>query len=560
MKILVSLYRRQIRHGVPGHIYHRTVFTCVRLLSREQNLKRLSNFFKNEKEIVSKIRTEFAEPFISIDGLIENVKDNYPHQPSKSILLRGVRDGQLHHPAIPINYIKENVEEIQSNWQNRMPYNERLDILKDVIAPYDRLQIIRQAKNKYVSEKDALTKSTQDFWIHHRENNESSVPPEIEKDRQKSLNLGCIISLLSWIELKLEKLFYENALMIPNITHPMVPVGDESAGEVIKTVNEKKKNKYLTYGHMDAGERTSIIRQKNISNFTGQRTYYLYKEAADLEQALVRYTIDRLKDKGFHMISGSNILHGSAYEGCGITSSKMSELLYHIDSEQEDDFFITGTSEVSIAAFCANHAILHKHLPLKLCCVSTCNRKETRSSIDRRGIYRVHHFTKVEMFAVTANETEKESEELFNEFLQIQEELFTDLELHFRIVNMATEELGLPAHQKVDMEAWMPTKNGYGEISSTSNCTDFQSRRLHILYKNENGNYKFAHTVNGTACAVPRMIIALLENNQSEDKVITLPKVLHPYLQKTTIDRSSRLNMEYIGPNQSKSKWKMPNE
>ncbi|XP_043919460.1 serine--tRNA ligase, mitochondrial [Protopterus annectens] len=161
-----------------------------------------------------------------------------------------------------------------------------------------------------------------------------------------------------------------------------------------------------------------------------------------------------------------------------------------------------------------DHAVELKDMPVRTVCCSTCYRAETDTGRETWGLYRVHHFTKVEMFGLTADETGKESDELLMEFLSIQKEIFSELGLHYVVLDMPTQELGLPAYRKFDIEAWMPGRNKYGEISSTSNCTDYQSRRLNIMYYNASGELKYAHTINGTACAIPRTLIAILESNQ----------------------------------------------
>lgn len=175
-----------------------------------------------------------------------------------------------------------------------------------------------------------------------------------------------------------------------------------------------------------------------------------------------------------------------------------------------------------------NELIAKKELPLKYLCLSHCFRREAGHGQHSRGLYRLHQFTKLEMFVFTENSFE-ESIKIHNELLNIQEEIYTELGLHFKVLDMPTEELGNSAYRKYDIEAYMPSKNGFGEISSTSNCTDYQSLRLNCMYFDKNLEKKLLHTINGTAIAVPRIILAILENFQTKDGKVIIPAALHPY-------------------------------
>lgn len=175
-----------------------------------------------------------------------------------------------------------------------------------------------------------------------------------------------------------------------------------------------------------------------------------------------------------------------------------------------------------------NEVLPKKELPLKYLCLSHCFRREAGHGQHSKGLYRLHQFTKLEMFVFTENYLE-ESTKAHNELLQIQEEIYTELGLHFNVLDMPTEELGNSAYRKFDIEAYMPSKNGFGEISSTSNCTDYQSLRLNCQYYDKNLEKKLLHTINGTAIAVPRIILAILENFQTKDGKVLIPEALHPY-------------------------------
>ena len=200
---------------------------------------------------------------------------------------------------------------------------------------------------------------------------------------------------------------------------------------------------------------------------------------------------------------------------------------------------------MALGGFFSDQLLTFDQLPSKLAAVSRCHRAEVSGVDEEKGIYRVHNFTKVEMFAVTGQESGSESDQILQDFVDIQSDLYTELGLHFRILDMPSQELGAPASRKFDSEAWMPAKKFWGEISSASNCTDFQSRRLNIKYKTDNGSIKHVHTVNGTACAVPRILMALIENNQRDNGKVDLPKALHSYLGAETLTPESQPPMKW---------------
>ncbi|CAG4965245.1 unnamed protein product [Parnassius apollo] len=202
-------------------------------------------------------------------------------------------------------------------------------------------------------------------------------------------------------------------------------------------------------------------------------------------------------------------------------------MVYSLDSAYHGhDMYLSGTAEIALAGLLANSVHYIEKLPLKLAAVSRCYRAETSNVNEERGTYRVHQFTKVEMFAITTTE---QSDDMLEYIRNVQEELFSPLGIHMRVLDMPPHELGAPAYRKYDIEAWMPGRNSYGEISSCSNCTDYQSRRLHIKYKDFNIE-NYVHTLNGTACAIPRMLIALLETHQDPRGKINIPQVLQPFM------------------------------
>ncbi|KOB69756.1 Seryl-tRNA synthetase [Operophtera brumata] len=304
-----------------------------------------------------------------------------------------------------------------------------------------------------------------------------------------------------------EKLLKELS-SLPSRTHPKVKT---NVNPSIKDLIDKKKDfshKPLEFSEIT--QRLNLIRTEKLGNTCGHKSYYFLGELAELEEALIKYTVTKLLSENFELVSVPDILPRNVLESCDP---------HHHGS----DLYLSGTAEMSLAGLLKNSIHKKQDLPLKLAAVSRCYRAETSNVIEERGIYRVHQFTKVEMFVATPQE---QSDDMLEYILKIQEELFRPLGLHMQVLDMPPHELGAPAYRKYDIEAWMPGRNAFGEISSCSNCTDYQSRRLNIKY--DGG--KYVHTLNGTACAVPRMLIALLETHQNPKGKIMIPYVLQPFM------------------------------
>ncbi|KAJ8961476.1 hypothetical protein NQ318_014724 [Aromia moschata] len=259
---------------------------------------------------------------------------------------------------------------------------------------------------------------------------------------------------------------------------------------------------------------------------------------AELEQALINYCVEKLILNGFQFVSVPDILPRLVIESCGMHTRGDRNQVFTLDSKlHQPDLCLSGTSEMALAGFLTSKVFSEDELPVKLAAVSRCYRAETSSVAEERGIYRVHEFTKVEMFVVSKPE---ESDSVLEDIRILQEENFNSLGLHFQVLDMPPHELGAPAYRKYDLEAWMPGRDLYGEISSCSNCTDYQSRRLNVKYKDKYGDLRFVHTLNGTACAIPRLLIALTETGQDKRGVITIPEPLHRFMAgKTFIGRQN---------------------
>ncbi|KAM4752042.1 serine--tRNA ligase, mitochondrial isoform 4-T4 [Cyanocitta cristata] len=435
--------------------------------------------------------------------------------------------------------------------------------LREIVRTWSRLGQVRDGIARLEAEKGRVAQGVREILASHDKAAAKTQLPELAALREQGRSLREQLRVLEAEESDLEQRFYLGALQLPNRTHPAVPVGDQSQARLLEVAGEKPVFHFKPKGHLELGEGLDIIRQKcptgvpqvsrpcrRLSHVSGHRSYYLCGAGALLQHALVTFTLRKLLSKGFLPMTVPDLLRGAVFEGCGVQPSASPSPVYTIDPARFEDLCLAGTSEVGIAGYFMDHAVQLQDLPVRVVCSSTCYRAETDTGREPWGLYRVHQFTKVEMFGVTAAERGTESEELLDEFLGLQKEIFSELGLHYRVLDMPTEELGLPAYRKFDIEAWMPGRGKFGEISSASNCTDYQSRRLNIMYSGEGGRLRHAHTVNGTACAVSRMLIALLECNQLQDGRVRVPPVLQPLVGQEVLARPPAPLLRYIGPNQ----------
>lgn len=319
---------------------------------------------------------------------------------------------------------------------------------------------------------------------------------------------------------------YTELSCLSNKTHPMVREYKEP--KLLQEINQIKDfGDHIPLEFGEITRRLNLIRIDKLGHTCGHKSYYFLAELAELEEALIKYTVNNLVRDNFQLVSVPDILPSKILENCGMTVNTDRTQIYSLDSVYHGpDLCLSGTAEMSLAGLLMNTLHMEKDLPVKLAAVSRCYRAETSNVIEERGIYRVHQFTKVEMFIITSIE---QSDNMLEYLRKTQEKLFAPLGINMRVLDMPPHELGAPAYRKYDIEAWMPGRNNYGEISSCSNCTDYQSRRLNIKYR-KGGATHYIHTLNGTACAIPRMLISLLETHQDPKGKVYIPEVLQPYM------------------------------
>jgi len=327
-----------------------------------------------------------------------------------------------------------------------------------------------------------------------------------------------------------EKEFNDLVLQIPNLPLDDVPVGkDEKDNIVLRKVGKVPKFNFSPKDYLEIAEKLDIIDVKRAAKIAGSRFGLLKKEAALIEFALINLALENLNREKFIPVIPPVMLKEEMARGTGYFEAADKEEAYFIP---EDNLYLAGTSEQPLIAMHADEILEERDLPRRYVGFSTCFRREAGSyGKDTKGILRVHQFDKVEMVSFCRPEDSKKEHQFL---LEMEEKLMKSLKIPYQVVQICMGDLGVPAAAKYDIEAWLPSENRYRETHSTSNCTDFQARRLNIRYREKNGNLKFVHTLNGTVFS-QRPILAIIENYQQKDGSVKIPKVLRKYLPFKTI-------------------------
>ena len=395
--------------------------------------------------------------------------------------------------------LKTNIEAIEENIRKR-----------DLNIDLEKLKLLDESRRVAKFESEKLRAEQKKLGKEIASSSEIEKPSLLEKAEKISNE----VKTLSEETQQKDDEFFETWIKIPNIVDSSSPVGKtEEDNKEIKKVGEPK-NILNPMTHLEIGENLGLIDVERASKISGSRFSYLFGDLVKIQFNLVSYTLNKLSDKGFNPTIPPVLVRENALFGTGFFPDD-SEHVYEV---QNDDLFLVGTSEVSLAALHTDEIIDIENLPLRYAGYSTCFRREAGTyGKDTSGIFRVHQFDKVEMFSFCDPEKSYEEHE---QILAIEEEILKDLEIPYRVVDVCTGDLGASAAKKYDIEAWIPSQKKYREVTSCSNTTDFQARRLNMRTKNEDGN-TILHTLNGTALAVGRILIALLENNQQSDGSVT---------------------------------------
>lgn len=322
---------------------------------------------------------------------------------------------------------------------------------------------------------------------------------------------------------------------VPNLTHAEVRVSDnEDDNPVLETCGEATKFDFAAKDHVELAAELDLIEFDRATKVSGAKFYYLKNELALMEYALIQYALEILIKKGFTPIITPDLAKREILEGMGYNPRGESTQVYNVENS---DLCLIGTAEIAMGGYHKDEVFEENELPKKYVAVSHCFRTEAGSySKFSKGIFRVHQFTKIEMFQYVKPEN---AEDAHLELLEIEKEIFKGLDIPFQVIDHCTADLGAPSIRTYDLEAWMPGKpasdgsqGAWAEVTSTSNCTDYQSRALNIKYKKSDGEKEFVYMLNGTAIAITRCLIAIIENNQTASGEINIPSALIPYLPK----------------------------
>lgn len=420
---------------------------------------------------------------------------------------------------LDIRLFRENPSIIRKNLKRRK--DEANLKLVDLVIKKDeeyrktlqQVEKLRHRRNEVTSDINQLKKAGKSAAKQIKE--AKSIPDKISQKEDK-LN-------------KIKQELKSYLMGMPNIMHESVPIGkDESDNVPIKKWGKLPKHKHDLISHGELAERLGIADFRKAGKVSGAGFYYLLGDLARLNQALISFSLDFMEKKGFRMVIPPLMLRRDAYEGA-VDLADFENVMYKVADE---DLYLIATAEHAIAAYLKDEVISKDKLPLLYYGLSPCFRKEIGShGVDTKGLFRVHQFWKVEQFVYCLPE---ESWLWYEKLIKNSEEIFQALELPYRIVNICTGDLGSIAAKKYDLEVWMARQKQYQEACSCSNCTDYQARRMNVRYEDQ-GSRKLVHTLNNTALATSRVMVAILENNQNADGSVEIPKVLQPYMGKKLI-------------------------
>jgi seryl-tRNA synthetase len=432
-------------------------------------------------------------------------------------------------------FISENLEAVKTNCKNRLAHHAEVD---KVVALHNR-------RKQLVNETQLVQQQANDL--------SKQIGPEkdlVKKEQLKSEGKA-LRERKEMMEREVKQVEEElraALLTIPNMTHPDAPIGTTPAdNKVVKKWGTPRVFDFVPKDHIALAEALDLVDFEAGASVTGNKFYFLKNEAVMLELGLIQFAMHKLIAKGFTPIITPDLARVDVLEGIGFMPRDPNPDTRQVYTIADTDLCLIATAEITLGGMLRDKVLDEATLPKKFVGLSHCFRTEAGApGRDTKGLYRVHQFTKVEMFGFC---TPEQSEALHLEIYAIEEEIFQELGLPYHVLDTCSGDLGGPAYRKYDLEAWMPCrgeidkatgrpKGEYGEVTSTSNCTDFQARRLNIRTKtaNQKGT-RIAHTLNGTAVAITRAIVAILENYQNADGTVTVPEVLRPWVGKDVIKR-----------------------
>lgn len=422
---------------------------------------------------------------------------------------------------LDLQFVCDNIDNIKINCQNR-----------NVSVDLDQILSLRDQRSSLISQADQTRHEQKETSALIPKASAADKPTLVEKGRSLRERVAELEAALAKVEADVRM-----ALMhIPNLTHPDAPLGGEPDSKTVRTWGTPRQFDFKPLDHVTLADKHHLIDLEAGARVTGHGFYFLKNEAVLLELALTQYAVQKLVQHGFTLHTTPDMAKMEVLEGTGYQPRGNETQIYSIAGTE---LCLVATAEITLGGTLKDQILDSSQLPIKMAGISHCFRTEAGAhGKATRGIYRVHQFTKIEMFGFTAPDVAA-SDELHREIVAIEEEIFQGLGIPYRVLDIASGDLGGPAYRKFDLEAWMPGRGEageWGEITSASNCTDFQSRRLSIRCKSpEWKGTRFVHTLNGTAIAVTRAIIAILENYQQADGSIIIPEVLRPWVGKDRI-------------------------
>ncbi len=413
---------------------------------------------------------------------------------------------------IDLKLILEQPEMVETNNKNRgieLDVQSAVKLAKKRSVQMEEVQVLRTQANEIAGQTSKAS--------------DSDRPELVKKGKALKAEIKIAETALS----KVEEALNNELLKYPNVLREDVPIGrDESVNEVIETVGKPTELSFEPKDHLELGEALGIIDMERAAKVSGARFVYLKGDAVLLEFALVNLALEIATKHGFVPVIPPHLISTKAMGAMGYLAHGGEEEIYHL---KNDDAVLIGTSEQVIGPMHMDEILDEKKLPLRYVGFSPCYRREAGSyGKDTRGILRMHQFDKVEMFSFTSPEKSDEEHELI---LSVQKELMDELKLPYQVVRLSSGDTGAPSARTYDIETWIPSQKTYRETHSTSNTTDFQTRRLGTRIKKK-GKNEFAHALNGTAFAIGRTLIAILENNQQEDGSVLVPEVLQKWIGK----------------------------
>ena len=425
------------------------------------------------------------------------------------------------------DFIRQNADLVKANCKNRGASDVPVD---RVVAFETKRKELAQKRGETAAKKNEISKQFP----------QAKTPEAKQALKDQAAAIDAEVGVLD-AELKLiEGDLLANLYQIPNLTHPDAPVGGEDANKVIAQFGESRTFDFKAKDHVALCEALDLADFEAGTKVAGQKFYFLKNEGALLEIALVQYAMQTAVKAGYTPVITPDLARVEVLEGIGFMPRDPNPDTRQVYTVSDTDLCLIATAEITLGGMHRDRIFDEAELPKRYVGLSHCFRTEAGAAgRDTRGLYRVHQFTKVEMFAFC---TPENSEAIHQEIRALEEQIFNGLGLPFHVIDTATGDLGGPAYRKYDLEAWMPgrgDKGAYGEITSTSNCTDFQARRLNISYrpKEKKGGKRnpFVHTLNGTAVACTRALIAILENYQQADGSVVIPEVLRQWVGKDVI-------------------------